>query len=154
MIKRRTLERPRLVLRKEKLEGDLGDEGLEKRDNLGLSFVVFLGLAAVVVLHWSLGLLGTDEVVLHRRLGLETGWDCNLGVEGLEKNPNFEPNLGLWSLLLLQCCCCCFFCFCFCFCWFLSDNTGPSLSLGIDVQKARLQPVTIAATRIFSLLPF
>lgn len=46
-----TLERRRLAtLRKEKVEGDLGDEGLGKRDdNLGLLFVGFLGIAAVVV---------------------------------------------------------------------------------------------------------
>lgn len=50
-IPHRLLERRRLAtLRKEKVEGDLGDEGLGKRDdNLGLLFVGFLGLAAVVV---------------------------------------------------------------------------------------------------------
>lgn len=52
-----TLERRRLALRKEKVEGDLGDEGLAKRDdNLGLLFVGFLGL--------GLGLAAV-EVVLH-----------------------------------------------------------------------------------------
>lgn len=50
-----TLERRRLALRKEKVEGDLGDEGLAKRDdNLGLLFVSFLGLGLAAV-----------EVVLH-----------------------------------------------------------------------------------------
>lgn len=48
-------------LRREKLEGDLGEEGLEKWE----------------VLQWSLGLLGSEEVgvqvVRQRRLGLETG---------------------------------------------------------------------------------
>lgn len=59
-----------------------------------------------MVLHWSFGLFGTEEVgvavavavdvvVRQRRLGLETGCDCNRGVDGLEKNPNFELILGL-----------------------------------------------------------
>jgi hypothetical protein len=72
-----TLESRKVALRSEKLEGDFGDGGLESWNNLGLLF--FFGV--VVVLHWSLGLLGTDEVgvvvlvlvVRHRRLGLETG---------------------------------------------------------------------------------
>lgn len=56
-IPHRLLERRRLALRKEKVEGDLGDEGLAKRDdNLGLLFVGFLGL--------GLGLAAV-EVVLH-----------------------------------------------------------------------------------------
>lgn len=72
------LESRKLVLRSEKLEGDFGEDGRERRKNLGL----FL----VVVLQWSLGLLDADAVVLivvsaaaavvvvlHRRLGLETG---------------------------------------------------------------------------------
>ena len=72
-----TLESRKVALRSEKLEGDFGDGGFESWNNLGLLF--FFGV--VVVLHWSLGLLGTDEVgvvvlvlvVRHRRLGLETG---------------------------------------------------------------------------------
>lgn len=54
----------------------------------------------------------------------------------MEKNPNFELSLGLW---LLQ------------FCLLSVVDTGTaaggvvSLSLGIDVQKALLHPVTIAA---------
>lgn len=64
-------------MRREKLEGDLGEEGSEKLNNLGL--MDFFG---VEVLQWSFGLLGTEDVgvvavvvvvVLHRRLGLDTG---------------------------------------------------------------------------------
>lgn len=72
-----TLESLNVALRSEKLEGDLGEGGLESWNNLGLLF--FFGVVAV--LHWSLGLLCTDEVgvavlvreVRHRRLELETG---------------------------------------------------------------------------------
>ena len=72
-----TLESLNVALRSEKLDGDLGEGGLESWNNLGLLF--FFGVVAV--LHWSLGLLCTDEVgvavlvreVRHRRLGLETG---------------------------------------------------------------------------------
>lgn len=75
--KLRTLERRKLALRSEKLEGDLGEIGLESWNNLGLLF--FFGVFSVS--HWSTGLLGTDEVgvvvvvlvVRHRRLGLESG---------------------------------------------------------------------------------
>lgn len=64
-----------MALRREKLEGDLGERGLlENWNNLGLLF--FFGVVAV--LHWSFGLLGNEEVgvvaeVRHRRLGLDTG---------------------------------------------------------------------------------
>lgn len=63
----------------------------------------------------------------------------------MEKNPNFELNLGLW---LLQ------------FCLLSVIDTGTaaggvaSLSLGIDVQKALLHPVTIAAADIFGIFLF
>lgn len=75
-----TLERRRVALRlrREKVveDGDLGEDGLEKWNNLGLMDFFEDG-----VLHWSFGLLGTDEVavwlvatvVRHRRLGLGTG---------------------------------------------------------------------------------
>lgn len=68
----------------------------------------------------------------------------------MEKNPNFELNLGLW---LLQFGCCCF-------CLLSVVDTGTaaggvaSLSLGIDVQKALLHPVTIAAADIFGIFLF
>ena len=120
----------RVDLRSEKLEGDLGDEGLELWNNLG-----------VFVLHWSFGLFGTEHVVWHRRLGVDEGWDSHRGLDGLEKNPNLE----LWLLLLLLVvvvvfsqCCCCGCCCCF------SVNTLGSLSLGMDVQNALLHPVTFS----------
>lgn len=53
-----------MALRSEKLDGDLGEEGLERWEDLGV-----LGF-----LHWSFGLLGSEEVVVaatevrHRRL--------------------------------------------------------------------------------------
>lgn len=132
-----TLESLNVALRSEKLEGDLGEGGLESWNNLGLLF--FFGVVAV--LHWSFGLLGTDEVcvavlvreVRHRRLGLETGWDCKRGVDGLEKNPNLELILGLW-LLFSQC---------WFWCFSVDITLLVSLSLGMDVQNALLQPVTI-----------
>lgn len=81
-----------------------------------------------------MGLFGRDEVavetVRQRRLGLEPGRDRNLGVDGLEKNPNFDENLGLLVPWLSSCCC-------------FSGKTGLSCFLGIEVQKALLQPVTI-----------
>lgn len=69
-----TLEIRKLDLRREKLEGDLGDEGLESWNNLGLLFFEW----GAETLHWSFGLLGRDEVgvlavVRQRRLGLKTG---------------------------------------------------------------------------------
>lgn len=71
----------------------MGEEGLE----------IFKNFFGVEVLHWSLGLSGNEDVgvvaepavVRHRRVGLEAGWDCNRGVDGLEKNPNFELIRGL-----------------------------------------------------------
>lgn len=56
-----TLESFKLALRREKLEGDLGDDGLEHWNNPGL----------LAVLHWILGLFWADVagvvVVRHRR---------------------------------------------------------------------------------------
>lgn len=50
-----TFERRRLALRREKLEGDLGDDGFEKWNNLGLllffGVVLVVAAAVVVVLH-------------------------------------------------------------------------------------------------------
>lgn len=74
-------------LRREKLEGDLGEEGLEKWNNLGLFVLLFFLGFEEETLHWSFGLLGTEEVgvvvvaavvvvvvvVRQRRLELETG---------------------------------------------------------------------------------
>lgn len=66
----------------------------------------------------------------------------------MEKNPNFELNLGLWLLQFG------------CLCLLSVVDTGTaaggvvSLSLGIDVQKALLHPVTIAAANIFRISLF
>jgi hypothetical protein len=61
-----TLDKRRVALRNEKLEGVFGEEGLERLNDLGV-----LGL----LLHWSFGLLGTEQVfvavaieVLQRRV--------------------------------------------------------------------------------------
>lgn len=125
-----TLERRKVDLSREKVEGDLGDEGLERWKIVGL----FLA-----VLHCNLGLPGAETGVLaevrHLRPELETGWVCNRGVEGLEKNPvNLVPILGVEigvELLL---------CLCFWSWWCLFLDSG---SLGIDVQNALLHPRTI-----------
>jgi len=49
-----TLDKRRVFLRNEKLEGDLGELGL----------VNDLGVFGLLLLHWSLGLLGTEQVVV------------------------------------------------------------------------------------------
>lgn len=70
-----TLESRKLDLSSENPEGDFGVDGFESWNNRGLLFV----FGVEDMLHWSFGLLGTDEgglaeqVVRHRRLGLETG---------------------------------------------------------------------------------
>lgn len=119
-----------MFLRNEKLEGDLGELGL----------VNDLGVFGLWLLHWSLGLLGTEQVVeeievLQRRVEepVEEGWDWVLGVDGFEKKPNLEVILGLWFVEEFSQCWWCFF----------SVVIFGSLSLGIDVQNAFLQPVTI-----------
>ena len=123
------MESRKLALRREKLEGDLGDDGLEHWNNRGL----------LAVLHWSLGLFWADVagVVLVRQRRPEI--DCKRGVEGLlpeEKKLNLAPNLGLGlglgSLL--------------CFC--LSRSSLISPSLGTVVQKAFRQLVTILRTTL------
>ena len=56
----------------------------------------FLGFSGL--LQWRFGLLGTKLVVVlvdieagHQRLGPDaTDWDCNLGVNGFQKNLNLE----------------------------------------------------------------
>lgn len=48
------MDKRKVALRNEKLEGDFGEEGLERVNDLGV-----LGL----VLHWSFGLLGTEQEV-------------------------------------------------------------------------------------------
>lgn len=124
-IPHRFLEGRKLDLKREKVEGDRGDDGLERCDNLEL----------ILVLHWSFGLSGTDgvgtvavPVVRQRRLGLETGCDCSRGVEGLEKNPNLEPSLGLGLTLFVST---------------LSLGGLESRSREMDVQNARRHPTTI-----------
>lgn len=96
------MERRRVDLRREKVEGELGDDGLEERwKNVGL----FLAVA----LHWSLGVSGTDAagtvavaVVRHRRDGVDRD---KRGVEGFEKNPaNLVVIFGL-GLVVLVCGC-------------------------------------------------
>ena len=103
------------------MEGDLGEEGLEKWEN---------NLEAVV-LFWviSFGLLGVDEEgvvgtvateVRHRRPrpGLS-----GRGVDGLEKKPNLELIRGLWASLAIRL---------------------ESVScLGMDAQNALLHPVIV-----------
>lgn len=92
------------------------------------------------LLHWSFGLLGTEQVeteVRHRSLGPAAVWDCDRGVDGLEKNPNLELILGLGLVVMSQCCCSC------CCCCLSVNNLVSLLSLGIDEQNALLQPVTI-----------
>lgn len=72
------LESRKVDLRSEKLDGDLGEDGFERVNNLGL-LLFFFGVEET--LQWSFGLLGTEEfgvvaavtVVRHRRLGLDTG---------------------------------------------------------------------------------
>lgn len=135
----------RVALRREKLDGDFGDEGLEEKLNNPelLLFGCFFGVA--VVLHRSLGVFGMEEVgvvaafavVRHRRREVETDCVCNRGVEGLElvKNPNLAPNLGVLVSPPL--------CFC-CSCFLSAATVVVSRFLGIDVQKALLQPVTIS----------
>lgn len=104
---RLTLEIRRLARRREKLEADLGEEGLleERWNSLGLlgAVLLFFGMGAGAVLHWSFGLSGAEAevAVRHRRLELETGWDWSRGVEGVEKNPNLDDILGLLLVLLL-----------------------------------------------------
>lgn len=105
------MESRRLALRKEKLEVDLGEEGLleERWNSLGLlgALLYFFGVRVGTVLHWSFGLSGAEAEaaapapVRHRRLEVETGWDWSRGVEGVEKNPNLDDILGLLLLLLL-----------------------------------------------------
>ncbi|CAL5439355.1 unnamed protein product [Camellia sinensis] len=85
-------------------------------------------LGLFLVLHWSLGVSGTDCVgtvaivtVWHRRLGLGTG---NRDVDGLEKKPNLEPSLGVGLVLLLLGSCC----------FSLGSFNSPSREM--DVQNA------------------
>lgn len=124
------MERRKVDLSREKVEGDLGDEGLERWKNVGL----FLA-----VLHCSLGLSGAETGVLvevrQRRPELETGCVCKRGVEGFEKNPvNLVPILGVEMGVELLLCLFCSSWWCFCL---------DSGSLGIDVQNALLHPRTI-----------
>lgn len=95
-----TLERRKLVLKRENLEGVLGEEGFESGG----------GDAAATV--------------RHRRLGLETGWDCSLGVEVLlfdERRRRLVQLLGLG----------------------LGCFSAVSPTRRVDVQKALRHPVPI-----------
>ena len=114
--------------------GDLGEDGFEPSSDLGV-LAVSVG---VVVLAWSLelssmeGVWAAATVVRQRKLGLETGWDCSLGVEvllPLENNPNFVPLLGLGLGLGVVCRC-------------LSPWVAWE-SRWMVVQKALRQPVPI-----------
>lgn len=75
------------VLKSDSLRGDLGDNKLKAKNNLGL--FVILG---VVILHWSLRLSRAGAVIVwHCNLGLETSGDYKHGVKGLllpERNPS------------------------------------------------------------------
>lgn len=88
-IPHRALDRLKLDLKREKAEGDRGDGG-------------FNPWLLLVVLHWSFGLSGggTISTVRERRLGLGADGACPRGVDGLEKNPNLDPTLGLGFELL------------------------------------------------------
>lgn len=72
-------------MRREKPDGDLGDEGFERSNSVGLLLWCSPPpLLFGAVLHWSLGLLGTDEAgvaaeVRQRRLGLGCGCGCGCG---------------------------------------------------------------------------
>lgn len=149
-------------LRREKVDGERGEDGSEMEGrwkNLGLFFVL--------VLHWSFGLSvgGSDDggagctaggggggvdgvevlvaVVRHRNLGLETGWDCNRGVEGLEKKLSLELSLGVVGLLLVL----------ILSCFPVELLLLESRSLGIDVQKALRHPKTILSSTISPSFP-
>ena len=127
----------KLFLKRDNLRGERGEVWFKASSVLGL-----LEVLGVLVLHWSLGLSSTicawaaSDVVRQRRLGLDTGWDCKRGVEGLllpEKNPNLVQLLGLGLELGLLCC--------------LSESEEEPESREIVVQKALLQPVPISQTK-------
>ncbi|PON83480.1 hypothetical protein TorRG33x02_207520 [Trema orientale] len=56
-----TLESRKVDLSSEKLEGDLGEDGLERLNNLGL-LLIFFGVEET--LQWSFGLSSMEEVVV------------------------------------------------------------------------------------------
>lgn len=76
-------------------EDDLGEEGLEK--NLGLELLLVLGVALLVVLQWSFGLVGRDGILTAVEAAERhpPSRDRRRGVDGFDKNPNFDRNLGV-----------------------------------------------------------
>jgi len=67
---------------------------------LGLELLLVLGVALLVVLQWSLGLVGRDGIVTdveaeERHPVPLPPRDRRRGVEGLDKKPNFDRNLGV-----------------------------------------------------------
>lgn len=123
-----------LDLSKEKVEGERGEEGVERWNNLGLSLVLIrsLGLGGAELIGTAAFGGAGEAAVLHRRIGLDTGvWDGTRGVDGLEKNPvNLEPFGSDLSLMI---------------------GESRSSSFGIDVQKALLHPNTISAKYVTTL---
>lgn len=85
----------------EEEEDDLGEEGLER--SLGVELLLVLGVALLVVLQWSLGLVGRDgfaaavEAAERHPIPLppRPPRDRRRGVDGFEKKPNFDRSLGV-----------------------------------------------------------
>lgn len=63
--------------------------------------LLVLGVALLVVLQWSLGLVGRDgietavEAAERHPIPPSPPRDRRRGVDGLDKNPNFDRNLGV-----------------------------------------------------------
>ena len=96
---RRSVARRRETPAWEEGEDDLGEEGLER--NLGVEGLLVLGVALLVVLHWSLGLVGRDgvaaavEATERHPFPPPPPRDRRRGVDGFEKKPNFDRSLGV-----------------------------------------------------------
>lgn len=84
------------------MDDDLGEEGFER--SLGVELLLVLGVALLVVLQWSLGLVGRDGLAAEVEAAerhpiplprpLPPG-DWTRGVDGFEKKPNFDRSLGV-----------------------------------------------------------